>query len=168
MKKILALIVLATMLLGLCGCDALEEIFESDPKTFSKGSFSITLNEDFKKGDADTYENSYAFYESEYVHVMVMHESYEELEIEEDDFTLDEYIEAMLDANNRTGANVKEDGSCKYITYSNLEDGETMFYKVYFYKGAEGFYTVNFITPMDNLDQYAEKFEQWAESVDVG
>jgi hypothetical protein len=51
MKKILALIVLATMLLGLCGCDALEEIFESDPKTFSKGSFSITLNEDFKKGD---------------------------------------------------------------------------------------------------------------------
>ena len=47
------------------------------------------------------------------------------------------------------------------------EDGETMFYKVTFFKGAEGFYSVSFITNLDNLDSYGEKFEAWAESVVV-
>ena len=168
MKKIIAILTLAMMLIGLCGCDAIEQIFESDPKTFTEGAFSITLNEDFKEGDADTYEGSYAFYESQYVHVMVMHESYEDLGIDEDDYTLDEYIEAIKEANNRGTASVKKGDGFKFITYSSLEDGETMFYKVAFYKGEEGFYSVSFITPMDNLDQYGEKFDKWAESVDVG
>lgn len=166
--KFKSFVLLSLALCLVCSLFAGCDLFEAEEKTFKKGDhFAITLNEDFSKGDADTYEGSYAFYKSEHVHVMVMHESYEELEIEEDDMTLDEYIEAMLEVNNRSTATVKEANGYKFITYSNLEDGETMFYKVAFYKGAEGFYAVNFITPMVNMDKYAEKFDAWAESVDV-
>ena len=163
MKKVIALLTLALILIGMTGCG----LFEAKEKTFSKGSFSITLNDDFSEGDRNTYKNSYAFYESDYVHVMVMHESYDELGVEEDECTLDDYIQAILEANDRTSSNVKEDISYKYITYMSEEDGETMFYKVTFFKGAEGFYSVSFITNLDNLDSYGEKFEAWAESVVV-
>lgn len=168
MKKFLALFTLVVMLFSLCGCDALEGLFESDPKTFSAGAFSITLNEDFskiKEGEYEQYEDYFVAYKSKYVHVLVLQELYEDIG---EELTLDEYIELSLEANDMPGKAVKDGEGYRFITYIENEDGDNMFYKACYYEGEDGFYVVNFVTLLDSLDKYGSDIEKWAESVDVG
>ena len=168
MKKFIALLTLLVMIFSLCGCDALEDLFESDPKTFTAGAFSITLTEDFtkiKEGEYEEYEGFFAAYKSDYVHVLVLQELYEDIG---EEMTLDEYIELSLEVNDMPGKAVKDGEGYRFVTYIENEDGENMFYRACYYEGEDGFYVVSFVTPQDNLDEYGSDFEKWAESVDVG
>ncbi len=138
------------------------------PKTFKKGDhFAITLNKDFEKiTDVKEYEDYYAVYGNKYATVMVLREEFDDYEGLED-LTLDEYIELSLEANGHTGTAVKKGDGYKYITYSEIEDGEFIHYTAAFYKGHDGFFAISFATPSENADEYREDFAKWAASVDV-
>ena len=166
MKKFIALLTLALMLVGLVGCAA-----EKEPasKTFKKGEyFSITLNENFEvlTGE-DAYEGYYVCYSDKYAHVLVLREAFDELEGLED-VSLEDYIEASMEFNEHDYDGPIDMGDYQYSRYTEIEDGETVNYMVAYYKGADGFYAINFLTYEENMDKYSSLFSEWAGNVNVG
>ncbi len=164
-KSITAL--LLVVLLGcLCGCEALEGLFEPAEKTFKKGDFAITLTEDFEKADMDEFEDYYAGYQTkeETVMVLVLRETFEEVNGMEG---LDDYIELSLEANGKPGMAVKKGSGYQYVTYIENIDGQDVHYTAAYYKGADAFYVVTFFTPLENYDTFNTSIEKWAASVEV-
>lgn len=137
-------------------------------KTFKKGDhFAITLNKDFEKIEGDELEDCFAGYKTDYVQVFVLRDRYEDFNDAFRELSLDEYIELTLEGEGRADAKVQKGDGYKYITYSEIIEGQFIHYMVAFYKGYDGFFVVNFVTPTENVDQYRDSFEKWAKSVDV-
>ena len=163
------LIWLAAVIIGLIVGTVVPNVLGGDsPKTFKKGDhFKITLTDDFeriKEGEYEEYEGYYTCYKSDYVHVLVLREKFEDFD---EDLTLNEYIELSLEVNGKEDSKVEKGDGYKYITYSEIEDGEFMHYTCAFYEGHDGFFVVNFVTPSNNADRFRDSFKKWAASVDV-
>ena len=166
MKKFIALLTLVLMLVGLVGC-ATEQ--ETASKTFEKGEyFAITMNENFEvlTGE-DAYEGYYVCYSDKYAHVLVLREAFDELEGLED-VSLEDYIEASMEVNEHDYVGPIDMGDYQYSRYTEIEDGETVNYMGAYYKGADGFYAINFLTYEENMDKYTSLFSEWAGNVNVG
>jgi len=159
MKKLISVLLALVLAIGVfAGCDLLE----SDPKTFTEGDFTITLNEDFEVSDEDNgYDITFA---SRTSIVFVLEDSFEYFE---EGTTLEEYSQLSLEANEREELEVKEGDGYLYVEYNDDVEGEDYYYMVAYYEGSESFWVVNFSTPEVNRSKLGAKFVTWASSVEV-
>lgn len=159
MKKFISILLALVLAIGVfAGCDLLE----SDPKTFTEGDFTITLNEDFKVSDED---NGYDItFSSGTAIVFVLEEDFEYFD---EDTKLDEYVELSLEANDCEELEIQDAGDYLYVEYTDDVEGEEYYYMVAYYEGSDAFWVVNFSTPESYRSTMEAKFTTWASSIEV-
>ena len=161
-KRLIAVLLLALMLIGLCGCDTIEGVIEAKPeeKEFEKGDFSITLTDEFEKLRMSNYEGYLVGYETQDKSVRVL--------VRELGPGGNAENVIKLAASTHGGENaIKKGKGYQYFTYIENPDDQELYYYVAFYDGKSAAYEVTFITPMENINDLSEDIEKWAKSVDV-
>lgn len=134
-----------------------------EDKVFTKGNISITLNEDFKE---EFYNGFYAVYSSDEIAVFVIEEKFNGDEAFEA-MTLDEYCDAVIEANGKNTETKHKDG-LTYYEYDGVSDQNYKFrYLAFTYKAEEGFYLVQFGIQEDLYSVYEEDVFAYAKSVSI-
>ncbi len=161
MKKILALLMCALILVSLAACNNItDEVFEKD-------GFSITLTSEFAE---KAYENYFVCYDSKNIAVFVLKESFSSLEGFEN-YSLTEYADLMKlnctkDGNTPSDITVVE--GVTYFEYSFFnKEGESYKYFTALYKGDDAFWTVQFASPLSGYEGFKAEMIEFAKSVDV-
>lgn len=136
-----------------------------DKKDFSVDGMTITLTEEFKEMDEAAGEYN-AAYGTDDVGVLVIKE---EFTLAEDfgDYTLDEYVDLVLYANNKSGITVKKEDGLTYFEYEEKSDVNQLVYtyRIYVYKSNDAFWMLQFYSLKGDFDEYSDSFKTWASSV---
>lgn len=133
-----------------------------DEKVFSSDGMTITLTDAFEKADFDGYTVTY---DSRFVAVFALKESFAETPVLAD-YSIEEYADLLVEANELTDAQIKKDGEHTYVEYdAETDSGETYLYCTYVYKADDAFWFVQFAAPAENADEYADEISAWAKSV---
>ena len=138
--------------------------FNNEPKekTFTKEDYSITLTDDFKQLDE---EGEFVSFDNKYAYVWVMRE--DKKLFEEEDLTLEDYAELIVEYNAEDAELAKKDGMYCFA-FTEKVDGETYYYFAVCSESEEAFWVTWFGTPKENESTYADKFIQWGKSIKVG
>ena len=171
MKKITSIFLALLMVAGcfaLIGCDAIESALNPAEKTFTKDSFSITLNEDFYEKEYISFDY---YLESQEVIVAVTKESFSLLQDAgiATNISLKEYGELSILYNEFDGdkPSVVEEDGLTYFTYESTQDGDEFFYTCYLFKGTDAYYMINMMCFADKQDEFLPKFHDWAKTISV-
>lgn len=154
-KKIIAVVLLLCVtLLALTAC------FGEKEKEFTVQEMTITLTTMFT--EKDVYGQTKCFQSIRTV-VTVLKESNSSLGVTSD-FTLNQYTQAVLKANNLKSSVTKGD---KYYSFSYEKDvsGQTYYYFATTHKADNAFWLIQFSCFSSDKDKYQAKFEKWADSV---
>lgn len=132
-----------------------------EEKVFTKGNVSITLNEDFK----EEFNNSFdAVYNSGEIAVFVLEEKFDDDEAFEA-MTLDEYCNAVIEANGKNTEPKHKDG-LTYYEYDWVSDQNYKFrYLAFVFKADDGFYLVQFGVQENMYSVYEDDIFAYAKSV---
>ena len=154
-------IVIGVILGGILGGVAINSI-KNSPKEITCRDMTMTLTESFDKFTEDDFD---ACYSSNDVAVYILEESFS-LAPEFGNYTVREYIDLVKYANGDNGP-VLTHGDLVYYTYTwtNPKYNETYVYYAFAYKEDDAFWLIQFATFEDNLDEYEEKFFEWASGV---
>ncbi|MBE6552652.1 MAG: hypothetical protein E7665_11080 [Ruminococcaceae bacterium] len=137
---------------------------EPEVKAFSAEGMTITLTDSFSEGDFDGFT---AVYGSRDVVVLTLREGFELMEGLED-YTLDQYLDLVLQANGLSEENVKRtEGLTSFVyDFTNPETNENFRYFSYVYKADDAFWTIQFAVLSDKADEHEQQIIQWASSVE--
>lgn len=160
------LIFILSLIIGVAiGLSAtLLPLFETpEEKVFTKGNVSITLNEDFK----EEFHNGFdAVYNSGKIAVFVLEEKFDGDEAFEA-MTLDEYCNAVIEANGKSTEPKHKDG-LTYYEYDWVSDQNYKFrYLAFVFKADDGFYLVQFGVQENMYSVYEDDIFAYAKSVSI-
>lgn len=130
-------------------------------KTFTKEDFEITLTDSFQETNIDGF---YAAYESKSAVVFVIQEDKDIV----GDISLAEYTELVLQANERTDAEIHKTDDYTWLEYTDTPGDQELYYMSVCCEGEDNFWVVSFSTPNTNRDEYQETFLEWADSLKLG
>lgn len=134
-----------------------------EEKVFTKGNVSITLNEDFK----EEFHNGFdAVYSSDEIAIFVIEEKFDGDEAFEA-MTLDEYCDAVIEANGKNTETKHKDG-LTYYEYDGVSDQNYKFrYLAFVFKADDGFYLVQFGVQENMYSVYEDDIFAYAKSVSI-
>ena len=164
MKKLLAAVLVACMLLSLVGCG--KKAYETKASDFSTDGITITLTKSFKE---KFYEGYTVCYDSKDVAVFVIKDSYS-LNKSFENMTIEGYANfARNTISERNPTQVIKNNGLIYFEYefSNEESGKVFKYFAAVYKGVDAFWLVQFACDVDAYSEYFPYFVQWAKTVNV-
>ncbi len=154
-------IMIAAMIVGaVAGFLLTSGLFKDSPKTFTEGEFQITLTDAFEPAEEAGY---FASYSSKSALVLALREAKTLF----GDITLKEYGALVLEANGKTGMQMKQGDGFLWFDYTAAPEGEEFYYLAVCCESADAFWIVNFATPVSNRDKYTETFLDWAESIKI-
>ena len=136
----------------------------NEPKTFSSNGMSITLTDAFNETSLEGYT---VCYESQYVGVIALKESFDIIE-GLSDYTIEEYGNLVIENNQFESAKkLQNKNGLTYFEYDfyNPEYKITYTYFSVLYKSSDAFWMIQFTTPKENIDNYRDSFVEWAKSV---
>lgn len=147
------------------GSGIVGTLLKAEPKEFMAEGMKITLTDDFRVSDIET--NQTVVYESQKVGVFALKEAFADVE-ELMDYTLEEYVEVVLEANELTDADrLTHDGLTGWeYTYTNPDTNETFRYYSYAFRADDAFWLIQFVTPDVESEKYAPQIAEWAGSVE--
>lgn len=125
-----------------------------DTETFTAEEFSITLPETFYESSADGYT---ALYDSDKAAVFVIRESFESLGVT-DDFTVEDYADAVIAANpGYDYADVSVDSGYAITQFNN----SGLDFCCAMYKAEEAFWFIQFACYEEDYDVMVDYFSEW-------
>lgn len=132
-------------------------------QTFYSNGMRITLTDEFKE---TTVANFTAAYDSRNVAVFALREPFTLMEGLEA-YSLPQYGQLVMKANNVTDGSIKTDGDLVYFQYewTNPEDNLKYQYYSYLYKTTDAFWMIQFATRYDDAEKYTQQISEWARSV---
>lgn len=139
----------------------------ADPKTFSEKGMNITLTTDFRISEEDEYSDKYTVcYESSKAIVLVLKEEFSLLP-GASEYTLEEYGELVLKANNLTTTKIKDIEGMTGFEYeaTSPDNNETYRYISFIFKAEDAFWMVQFATNTKITDKYYSDIIKWAKSI---
>jgi hypothetical protein len=151
----------AAVIGGIIGLSVSNGLFAASPMTFTKEDFQITLTDEFS---ATEEEDFFASYTSDTAMVLAVRDDKSLFE----DITLAEYGELVLSVNNREGHPLTTEGDLLYFEYTDVPDGQEIYYFVVCCEGENAFWIVNFATPASNRAEFKQTFLEWAKTLQVG
>lgn len=134
-------------------------------KTFSSDGMTIELTNEFREKGIENYTVAF---DSKKVAVFALKEEFTLLDGFED-YTLEQYVDLVIQANNLTSVEIKTVDGLMHFEYehTNPETNDTYQYFSYVYKANDGFWLIQFATLDENVEEYAVKIVEWAKSVNV-
>lgn len=132
-----------------------------EEKVFTKNGMSITLNEDFNE---ETLSGFDAVYSSDEVAVFVKNEKFYG-DKAFDGMTVDEYCDAVIEANGKNAETKYKDGLTYYEYDGVSDDGYNFRYLAFTYKTDDGFYLIQFAVHEEMYSVYEEDIFTYAKSV---
>ena len=159
-KRIGAVIIVCAALAGLAVGFFLNWKPAPKEKVFTCDDMQITLTDEFAETE---YFGFKTVYKSPATAVFVLKESFSDYPILRN-LTLEEYCQAVIEANKRTAAVETEDG-LTYFEYEATIDGEECHYFSVVYRTEDAFWLVQFATKSQNLSKLRPTFIKWAQSV---
>ena len=157
MKRIVALLLAAVMIVGLAACGSPKA------KEFSIEEMKLTLTADFKEGEYSGYTK---VFESKDAAAFVLREDKSLLGGET--ISIDEYVELCRQANAaRNPGEAKKEGSVPYFeyTFKNPETGVTYSYFTAMYESEKAFWLVQFACGEGDYAKKKADFIGYASSV---
>lgn len=133
-------------------------------KTFTSEGMAVTLTTEFQKTKMQNYTVAY---KTRDVMVVALKENFELVDGFEN-YTLDQYLDAVLQANKlNDSAAVKADGLVGFV-YNATDPATKQEYRYYnyVYKADDAFWLVQFVVLSQNAEQYEKDIVKWAKSVD--
>ncbi len=166
-RKGLLILIVAAVIGAAAGYLIASGLFSNktpDVKTFSSNGMVITLTDEFRKTDIENYTVAYA---SKNVAVFALKEGFTLAEGFED-YTLEQYADFVIQANNLSSAEIKTaDGLTSFeYDFTNLETNDSYKYFSYVYKTNDAFWLIQFATLNETVDEYAQQITDWAKSVE--
>ena len=167
MRKGVLILIIAAIVGAIIGYSFTSGLFSNkapDIKTFSSNGMSITLTDEFKEDDVKNFTVSY---ESKNMAVVALKEAFTLMDGFED-YTLEQYANLVIKANNLDSAKIKNVEGLTHFEYdfTNPETQKTYRYFSYVYKTNDAFWLIQFATLNENADDYAQQITEWAKSVD--
>lgn len=163
MKKgvaVFAVCIVIGIIIGLAA-SILPLFIEPEAKVFTKGSMSITLNEDFSEAFFDGFDVAY---DSRNMAVFMQKTEF----VGDDDFaamTVDEYCDAVIKANGKNSEIHHKDG-LTYYEFSYVTDQSINYrYLCFTYKTGDSFWLVQFAVEESNYSLYEEDIFTYAKSI---
>lgn len=141
-----------------------EEIVPIDESVTTVDDLSITLPSGFQEFEAESAR--YAIL-SDTAGIVFFKKDFSVLtdaDINPDDFTLEQFAQAVISSNNLEGIETEETGDFKHF---NAEVGSFKYY-ICVFRGTDAFWQVNFYTYTEKFDEMLPQFEQWAASITFG
>ncbi len=129
-------------------------------KVFTCDEMQITLTDEFGETDYFGYKT---VYKSQKSVVFVLKESFADYPILRN-LTLEEYCQAVIEANKGTAAVETEDG-LTYFDYEETVDGDEIYYLAVVYRAENAFWLVQFSCDQKNVEKLRPDFIKWAQSV---
>lgn len=128
---------------------------------FSGSGMTITLTKAF---DEASYQGYTQCYESREAVVFMLKEEFA-LVPGFEDYTLEEYAELVLYAND-FDSEIKTENGVMYFTYTSTPDGTPFYYMATLHKSGDAFWLIQFAAPESMMDKYHPLFLEWAASVE--
>lgn len=156
-------ILIAAAILGLLFGFSVGRLFTStpnDPKTFTKEGFEITLTDAFKEAQEPGF---FSCYSSKTAMVFVLQEEKTLF----DDISLDEYRELVQKNGNQHNIQSHTKDGVSWFDYTYVAGDQELYYFAVCYESENAFWVVNFATPIENRDKFADTFLQWAQTLKV-
>lgn len=166
-NKAVTVLVSVLIIAVLAGCGYfISTLFrESDkPKKFSTDDMSIVLTDDFKQSRMGNYA---ACFDSKKVSVFASKEDFDS-SIGSEKMTVEEYGRNIIDNNEIKTAGLKsKDGMYYFVHDYNDSSSDTVHeYYSFVYKSNKSFWIFQFAAPKKEIDKYAQKFFNWAKTVE--
>ena len=135
-----------------------------EEKVFSSTGISFTLTDQFRKTEIDGYTVAY---ESPYIAAFALKEDFSLLEGFEE-YTLEEYAELVILATGLESTEAENvDGLiCFDYDYTNAETNTSYKYFTYVYKTNDAFWSVQFVTVLENAEEYESQIHEWAKAIE--
>ena len=156
MKKMIALLLAAAMLLGLCACG-------TKPKEFAVKEMKITLTDAFKERDFEGYDKSF---DSSKAAVFLLRE--DKSYLDGLPLTLKEYADLVHSANiDRNPGAVKEEEGITCFEYDNKNEDTGTVYHYYtaMFESEQAFWIAQFATRQDEWEKLKAEVLSYAKSV---
>ena len=136
---------------------------DSAPKSFSAEGMTITLTNEFKASDIEQFT---AVYDSQNVVVFALKEEFTLLS-GLSNYTLDEYHALVLEANGLGEEFATRDNELLGFVYDYTDPEANISYRYfsYVYKAPDAFWVIQFVTLVEDAEQYRDNISEWARSV---
>ena len=132
-----------------------------EPKEFAVHELRISLTEAFSKMEIDGFSACYA---NQNTVVMVLREDFSNFDGAQD-YTLEEYGNLLLTANELTEAKLTVSDNMGEFQYSRTNSGTTYRYFSFIYKSEQAFWFVQFGVEEVNADATYDQCRSWAQTV---
>ena len=153
-KLFISLVLACTLLL--CGCSLIAE----KEKTFTKEELSITLTNRFYESEQEGFDLVLA---STKAAMFALREEFSEgLGSSE---TLDQYAQAVIDANELENVETQTKDGLTYFVYRSDVDGDEYTYYAFVYKADSAFWLIQFACESKKADGQTDNFFKYAKSV---
>ena len=137
----------------------------NDPKNFSYGALTVTLNKTFKESKNSAFN---LYVTSENVIFSVVEESEENLEFSGYTITnLKGYCDEILILNNVSESELKQRNDYYYFVNKKNISGASYTYVHCMYYGAGSYWICEFVCKTKNYDHYKKRILKWADSVTI-
>ncbi len=150
---------------GAIGAGLVKSMFSSpkvEPKTFSDNGMNITLTNEFRELEAESFTHCY---ESSTVAVLVTKEAFTLPEGSES-YSTQQYMDLVLQNNSLSATKFSRDGLVGFeYEATNADTKETFRYISYVYKSGDAFWMVQFAGTPANVQTAADQIDEWAKSV---
>ena len=166
-RKGLLILIVAAVVGAVAGYSITSGVFSNktpDVKTFSSNGMVITLTDEFRETDIENYTVAYG---SKNVVVFALKEAFT-LADGFGDYTLEQYADLVVQANNVGSAEIKNVEGLTHFEYSftNPQTNDVYQYFSYVYKTNDAFWLIQFSTLNENVDEYVHQITEWAKSVE--
>ena len=135
-----------------------------EEKVFSSDGISFTLTDEFRETEIEGYTVAY---ESPYMAVFAMKEDFSLLE-GFGEYTLEEYAELVILATSLGSTEAENvDGLiCFDYDFTNPETNVAYKYYTYVFKTNNAFWAVQFVTVLEDAEEYEAQIFEWAKAID--
>ena len=158
-KKIAAInLILLMCITTLTGCS-------KDPKNFSCGALTVTLNKTFKESSHKGFD---LYVSSENVIFSVVEETEENLEFS--GYTISNlkgYCEEIMLLNEVSSDALKQRNDYYYFTNKKTFSGASYTYVHCMFYGAGSYWICEFVCKSKNYDAYKDRIFKWADSITI-
>lgn len=157
-KNVILFFILALCVTSITGCS-------NDPKNFTYGNLTVTLNKTFSESKRNGFD---LYVTSENVIFSVVEESEENLEFS--GYTISNlkgYCEEIMLLNEVSEDSLKQRNDYYYFINKKTISGASYTYVHCMYYGAGSYWICEFVCKTKNYDSYKDRIFKWADSVTI-